>query len=77
MNCESQRSHHSDSSDSYYENENEAKKKSNKPHSKINSAKQNNKMYLDKSNEFFSSTPADVDSDDVKNNFFKKNGCHY
>ena len=75
MNCESQRSHHSDSSDS--DHEHEARKKSNKPHSKINSAKQNNKMCVDKSNEFFTSTPADVDSDDVKHNFFKKNGCHY
>ena len=75
MNCESQRSHHSDSSDS--DHEHEAMKKSNKSHSKINSAKQNNKMYVDKSSEFFTSTPADVDSDDVKQNFFKKNGCHY
>ena len=75
MNCESQRNYHSDSSDS--DHEHETKKKSNKPHSKINSAKQNNKMYIDKSNEFFTSTPADVDSDDVKHNFFKKNGCHY
>ena len=75
MNCESQRSHHSDSSDS--DHEHEAKKKSNKSHSKINSAKQNNKMYIDKSNEFFTSTPADVDSDDAKHNFSKNNGCHY
>ena len=63
MNCEPKRSHHRDSSDS--DQEHEVKKKSKKSRSKINSAKQNNKMYVDKSSEFFTSRPADVDSDDV------------
>ena len=75
MNCEPKRRNDNDSSDSDYEHE--KRKKSKKTRSKINSAKQKNKLFIDKSSDFFTSTPVEIDSDDEKNCFFKKNPCGY
>ena len=81
MNCERKQCHDKDTSDS--DQEHEVRKHKKRMHAKINSAKKNNIFSIDKSSQFFKSSPVSINSDDEidekHRSFFEKGGygCDY